>query len=525
MNKELSSKIKVWLKDRQNLAILGIIFLSFAIRLYFLITTSGQTLWWDEAEYGATAKSFFTSLDYPLNNQRPMMFPAVLGLLQILSLPETLIKFLLTVIPSVGLVFAIYLLGNKLYGKKVAMIASLFAATSWTFVFWSARLQPDFISMLFQVLAIYFMWNYWENPSKKSIIYSAIFASLGFNFKVSGLLVPMIFLVFIFFREDFRFLKKKDYWIFLGVFLLFLVPQFIYSQIAFGSTTAFLFSSGYASVVLENKPFAWYVIKFFYFLTENVLFGLFLIGLIISARFLLYLDILFKNRKTTLNAQFLSIISLIIILIFYVFYVRDTEDRWVFLWLPFIFYLAADACVFIFDKIKVYSRPIAVFVLALLLLTISYSQISHANQLIKLKQETYNPVKDASVWIRDNSQTDDLVFTISLPQTAYYSERRVATYSNITSAENFSEYIKKLHPQFILLSLYERHPTWAIGQGNQGGYDFLVLPYFNSTIYSQNGQIVAYDIKKDYSRDGLDFTLIYPTNALDGAFVYRVEYG
>ena len=52
---EKVQKIKNWLKDPSNLLIIGIVVLALIIRIYYLRMGSGQTLWWDEAEYMATA--------------------------------------------------------------------------------------------------------------------------------------------------------------------------------------------------------------------------------------------------------------------------------------------------------------------------------------------------------------------------------------------------------------------------------------------------------------------------------------
>jgi len=63
-----TERIKLWLKDPYNLTLVIIIVLAFAIRLYYFFITKNQPLWWDEAEYMATAKhwAFNVSYNYPV---------------------------------------------------------------------------------------------------------------------------------------------------------------------------------------------------------------------------------------------------------------------------------------------------------------------------------------------------------------------------------------------------------------------------------------------------------------------------
>ena len=232
---ERKDKIKNWLNDSSNLAILGIILFAFIIRLYYLFLTKGQTLWWDEAEYMATAKHWALSAPYNLNSQRPPLFQFLEALFLLAGFNENFIKFLVSVIPSLFLVYTFYLLGTTMYNKKVGLIAALLASVSWTFVFWTARIQPDFFSMSFQVISIYYMWEYWKNPKTKLIVFSAFFAALGFYFKISALLVPMIFAVFIFIKDRFSAFKNKDHYYFLATFLASFIPYFVWSFITFGN--------------------------------------------------------------------------------------------------------------------------------------------------------------------------------------------------------------------------------------------------------------------------------------------------
>ncbi|MBX4212387.1 glycosyltransferase family 39 protein [Candidatus Pacearchaeota archaeon] len=455
------NKASQWLKDRHNLIMVLLTLFAAVIRIYYWVHTAGQPLWWDESEYGATAKHLVLNLPYTLNAQRPFLFPGIFGVSLLIGMSEQIIKFLWVVLPSILVIPAIYLLGKEMFNKNVALIAAALATVSWTLIFWAARLQPDSMSLLFQVLAILFMWRYWKNEKRSSIVWSAVFTSLGFQFKVSGLLVPVCFFIFLIMKERLEFLKKKDYWIFLLVFVALLIPQFIYSYYSFGSPFALFTQSGYAQAVVKDpSPFGWYNLKFFYSLNQNlVFFALFLIGLVISLQFLLYLDILAKDKKKFFDPSIFGVMTLIIVSAFYIFYIKGTEDRWVFLWLPFIFFMIGQALMYIYEMVKPQGRKIGLGIVIVLLLIGGYYQLASARDLIEQKKTSYMPVEQAGLWIKDHSNKNDVVITQSQPQISYYAERKIRQYYD-NESDTFSSYLEQNKPRFLTASVFEHHPVW-----------------------------------------------------------------
>ena len=89
-----------------------------------------------------------------------------------------------------------------------------------------------------------------------------------------------------------------------------------------------------------------------------------------------------------------------------------------------------------------------------------YAQVMHSNSLIKNKEPSYLPVKEAGLWLKENSDKDDLILSVSYTQTTYYSERDVDSFSIHLSGEEFNDYIKEKHPKYLQYSLFEMHPNW-----------------------------------------------------------------
>ena len=457
-SEERVDKIVNWLKKPTNLLLIAIVIFAFIIRLYLFNMAVGQALWWDEAEYMSTSKMWAFNVPYNLNPQRPPLFQLLGAGAFMIGLGEGFIKFAFTLLPSLALVIAMFYLGKEMYNKKIGLIAAFLAAVSWTFLFWTARIQPDFLSMTFQVLAIMFMWQYWKNKKTKPIILAGIFSALGFYFKVSALLVPMIFMLFIFIKDRFSAFKDKNYYIYAASFLLTLIPYFIWSFLTFVTPTAF--KSGYSNAIGTPMPFYWANINYFYMLTENILFILFVIGLVLGLRFLLYLDVLVKDKKKCFDANLFGVLVLLVVSAFYIFYIRGTEDRWVFLWLPFIFFYTGQALMFIYEKLKKYNKIVGVVVLLGLLLSIGYLQINHGIAITDMKKTSYLPVKLGCEWIKEHSKEGVEVLTGSYTQTVYYTERNVTQIPDGGTSKKFENYLAINEPEVMIVSIFEPHPSW-----------------------------------------------------------------
>jgi len=79
---ERRSKIFGWIKKPSNLAFIGVILFAIIVRFYYFWITKNQPLWWDEAEYMSTAKSFagLINFDYSFALNRFPGFPFLVSL-------------------------------------------------------------------------------------------------------------------------------------------------------------------------------------------------------------------------------------------------------------------------------------------------------------------------------------------------------------------------------------------------------------------------------------------------------------
>jgi len=526
---EKSDRIKAWFAKPENIMILLIVVGAFALRLYYLNISSGQALWWDEAEYMATAKHWAFGVPYELNPQRPPLFQLAAALLLVLGFQEFALKFLLVLIPSTALVYFTYILGKELFGKKIGLFAALASAGMWSYLFWSIRFQPDFFSMCFQLLSLFYFWKLFKEPNKKYAILAGVFSALGFYFKISALLVPASVFIFALFKDGFSFLKNKYYWTSFFSFLIAMIPFMLWQYAVFGNPLAFASSYGIEGGSAA-RPFGWMALDFFYSFSGGLLFLLFLAGLaIFMFRILVSFDLMLKEKKRRLNPEIFSMIVLIIVASFYIFYIQGViEDRWMFLAVPFIFFLAGYGLIKIIEITGIKSRNVGAFIVLAIFAISLYYQITDAASLIDNKIPSYQEVKEAALWIKDNSGKTAGIVSASYTQMTAYAERKVYPYMPLyPNASAFTEFLKQEKPEYMTVSLFESsHPDYAFQkQDLGGGLSAIAIPYLNSSIvFDSQGNLVMFDMKQSVERDGMNFTFVYPRGNINGFFVYKIDY-
>ena len=494
MSKIDSNRVKEWFSNPYNAGMVLIALAAFVIRLIFYLKTQNQALWWDEAEYLSTAKSWAFGVPYDYNPQRPPLFQAISALAFLIGLGEGFIKFALVLLPSVALVISIYYLAKEMFNERVGLMSSIFASVSWTFLFWTSRVQPDFFSMTFQVLSILFMWKFWKGAGNKFSIYAGIFAALGFYFKVSALLVPVAFMVYILIKDRLEGFKIKGHYYFAIAFIVTLIPYMIWSMALFGNP--FAFKQNYSIAFTEEvaRPLGWYNVQFLYLLTEGLFFILFAVAALASMKWIFYPDVLMKDRKKCFNPNIFAVITILLVSAFYIFYIRGTEDRWVFLWLPFMAMFASQTLDFIYSKFGKDQRRVAIAIVVLLIGICSYSQLNHASQLIEQKIPSYMPVKNAGLWVNQNYDSNTKLLSISYTQSVYYSEVNVSTYSTISDPDAFNDYIGTVGAKLVQVSAWEQHPQW-INEWISQNSNNLVPVFTDSKSASESPTVIIFEVK------------------------------
>jgi len=526
-SKDILSKLKNQIKNKDLFYLIVILVAALIIRIFYLVISKGQVLWWDEAEYMSTAKHWAFGIPYNINEQRPPIFQLLAAGLLKFGFGETALKFLLVVLPSVALVWVTYLLGKEMFERKVGLIAAFGTSIVWSILFWSVRFQPDFFSVTLQMLALLFFWRFIKSNSPKLAIYTGLFSVVAFYFKISALLVPLSILIFSLYYEGWKVVFKKNYWIIAVSFIVGLIPFMVWQIVSFGNPLAFGVS--YSGEFNEGRSLGWMTLDFYPYFLKSVTFVFFIAGLAMALwKIAIRTDLLYKDKTIRKDPHIFSVIVLLVISCFYIFYIKGTiEDRWVFLIIPFSFFFAGEVIVFTMNKIGERSKIFAVLIIIIYLLMFAIPQLNHTTDLINNKKSTYLPIKEASIIIRDNSEPEDKILSVSYTQATTYSEREVIPYPRM-DIENFTKILYEERPRFVMASVIEpNHPSWMVQQAqNEQGFIGFLFPYFNSTIIaSPQGQVVQYDLKDKVVINNAQYTLFYPRDgSFGGVVVYKIDY-
>ncbi len=142
------------LQDKQLQPLLLILAVFAAAKVAFLLRYHLPI--WDEAVYLGMGKYIYSLGSSGLwEILRPPALPLVTGIFWKLGLPYVLFSEVVTVLFGVGVVFLSYLIANKLFNRKVAILAAALLATSPWFFLYSSYILTEVPSAFFALLAIY----------------------------------------------------------------------------------------------------------------------------------------------------------------------------------------------------------------------------------------------------------------------------------------------------------------------------------------------------------------------------------
>ena len=148
---------------------------------------------------------------------------------------------------------------------------------------------------------------------------------------------------------------------------------------------------------------------------------------------------------------------------------------------------------FIYNFVKKYNKGITAAIVIALILFGGYLQYKQADPLIKSKSTTYLPVKQAALWMKDNSISGDKILTISTTQTFYYAERQILLYSEINESD-FLPFIDKEKPKFLEVSVFEAHPSWINDWINSNGDRLKIVQAYFADIQKKQPVLIIYEI-------------------------------
>ena len=475
--------IESWIKDKYNLTFLIIIIAAFVIRLIFFIKTMNQPIWWDEGEYLSMAKSFATGIYFNFNPQRPFLYPLFVAFLYLFKASEPIVRFITVLLPSLGAVIVSYFLGKDLYNKKTALIFTSIMAVFWVSLFNTTRLHTDMLALLFGLLSLWIFWKFYVKEYKPKMLWLlGLFLALGFMTRIQNALIGVTIFVYLALTERHKLLLKKGLWIALIVMLICLIPLFAWNIAKFDNILAQTAGTAGPLRAGESPPVAWNVWNIFplYLMPNNNLLGIIsfvflLIGLITFVNLFVGIDMVLKNKNQNLNSDLFTMVLFFVTILYFMLIERPSlygyDPKWLFFAGLAMFLIISKGFVQLGEWIKKIPKSLVILIIASLLILSLIPQFTQSNSSIESRKDSYLQVKEAALWVKSNSNQDEIIYTQSPTQTTYYAER----YSKGIPAtyEEFVEQQKEDNSRFFIISTFEKHPDWVYLEVEQKKEEFI----------------------------------------------------
>lgn len=492
-----TKEAKKWLKDKQNVLLVLLIAFTILIRLYYFIQVGEQPIWWDEGDYLAIAKVWANGMATPewwghFTTMRPLLLPIIFAALFKIGLSELIVRFITLLVPGIISVYLVFIIGRDLYTSKHGLVAGAMMSIYWVFLFYNLRLLTDTLAVCFGLLSFYFFWSLYVKKGRAVGLYLCIlFGVLGFSTRFPMALMPIVCALYLLITRKLAVFKDKTVWKSGALLILTLVPYLV-----FFISTKFYFLQFYFGdkAVSIKQPIAWYAIGMLPDLLHSAWFIMLLTGLFTLIPLFIGLDIVWKQKEKSLNADLIVALWIIVHLLFYVVILRAATDRWLLMLMPALFILSSKGLGMVYTFLQKYNKIVAVILVTGLFMWGFVQQASHAHSLIILKKDTYEEVKLAGMWIKENSLFEDKVISASIVQNQYYSERQTydfrtndtiwdsctdlygaintnETCQSLTEAA-FDKKFAALNPKYVVVSVFEPvfTPQWAYTYGDKHNF-------------------------------------------------------
>ena len=375
-----------WIQDSYDKLFLLIFLVALIIRILVYLKTNDQVLWWDAADYMASAKRWAginPNLIDMWYYRRGFLWALIGTLFFAIGIGEIGMR-ILVVLLSTGIVFVSYFLISEMFNKKLALLTSLGITLSWVFLFFTGRLLTEIPATFFLLTSLIFFWKgYMKNQGIKYFILFGIFAALTVLTRMQYLMfvIPILLLALV--REKHKIFVNKKLWISIIIFLIILIPHFILYNKHFGNpildlTNYYLGIEGVSKTgevgveLAKTSDLFLYINNLPYILDANQkgYSSLFVISpiylLFIIGFFLFFIDLFLGFDKIfsndTIQKKFFILSFIVLSFLFLGYMAPQLEQRYIMPVIPFLFFIAVYPFYYItgFLKEKINPKTIAI---------------------------------------------------------------------------------------------------------------------------------------------------------------------
>ncbi len=266
-----------------------------------------------------------------------------------------LVQFFVAIVGALS-VCLVYLLGEKLFNKKVGIYSAILFSLIPLHVIYSAKILTGVLFTFFVLLTFLSFWKGYEENNKKYKILFGVFLALALLSRYTALWIMPIFLIYFLARDkSLRFLKDKYLWYSILAFFITLIPWFIYGIFEYNNPLgAFIHGAKASSYWGGFQSWA------FFFQYWPQMFSIIGFVFVIALIYILYKKDFFKKEIYLLLIWFAFFLGMAI-------YMPHKEDRFILAIVPTIALISG----YFIDKIKKYKKIILVLIIIITLFSLS----------------------------------------------------------------------------------------------------------------------------------------------------------
>ncbi|MEA3430723.1 MAG: glycosyltransferase family 39 protein [Nanoarchaeota archaeon] len=349
--------------------------------------------YWDETVYLQHSEIMFSGRDnYSELHFRPPMI-SIFFFFGYFVWHSALMAHVLVGLISVLGIYFIYLLGEKLYNSKIGLMAASLLAYSPIVIEWSHYTLTGVAALTFSIMFVYFFIRKRKYDSYLAGICLAVAVLTRFT---SLALVLLLLLLWIFKIVNFKYILKTCI-----IFLLTMVPYFIFTQITTGSFLKPFFSAT-AVVADYNVSILYYFANIYLFLPFALL------GLVLF---------IFAVYRCKGNLVDLALLVYGFVFLFYMTYLPHKELRYL---IPILFPFLLISAKGYYHGFKLKKRRNwRIFMIVILTLFLIFTVFNHDFEHHVLTYDT--EAKVVSEWMVDNLEPGLIYTNAEHPLLAYYS--------------------------------------------------------------------------------------------------------
>lgn len=318
--------------EKETKIILMIFLFALVLRIAFVFSSSSVI--WDESVYLNLGYALSSNpLDYSLRGEgwsdfipltdidyawpkigfRAPLLPYTLAVFYFFNL-DFLIFLLMPFMGALSAVL-VYFLGKRLFNKDVGFYSAVFIAIVPFHILYSSRILTDIIATFLITLSVLFFWKGFEKEDNKfKILFGFVFALSIFSRYNSLWMVPIFLIYLLAYKRNF--FKDRYFWISILVFLIVLIPIFIYGYFEYDHILGAFIHGGKASMYWGGIQ-TWHLYLDYFF----TMFGI--VGLV----FIFSLIYIIRNSLKNKAVYFLLIWILVFLAL--ASFMPHKEDRYI----------------------------------------------------------------------------------------------------------------------------------------------------------------------------------------------------